>query len=192
MPQEAVKRRRKPAAVRYWAHRGGGRVAQHEPSPGWQPDLPPLEDDRTRRLPGESAHADLRRRSLFSRPAIDPRRRRRRCDHHAPRGYRADRARLHRLRSATSVDAPIDGERIQRLARGRRVLPSARNQRHRWCVPNDVRPGRRPRSPMHALDAASDWRSSHVTRRQLAWILIFIADVSRRSVSWQLSRSAHT
>ena len=54
-----------------------------QPPPGRQSDLSPVEEDRARRLRGESAHADLRGRSLLSRPAINPGRGRRRGDHHA-------------------------------------------------------------------------------------------------------------
>ena len=51
--------------------------------PAGQFDLSAVEEDRARCIPGESAHADLRRRSLLSRPAINPGRRRWRGDHHA-------------------------------------------------------------------------------------------------------------
>src|SRR4029450_7442543 len=72
------------------AHRGGGRVAQQQPSSRREFDLSPVEEERARGVPGESSHADLRGRSLLSRPAINPWRGRRSGDHHPTGEHGAD------------------------------------------------------------------------------------------------------
>ena len=54
------------------------------------------------------------------------------------------------------------GEGIECLAGGRRVLPSTRHQRDRWCLPDDVRRRRRLRTHVHALDPQAHRRTSRV------------------------------
>src|SRR4029453_10260394 len=77
-----------------------------------------------------------------------------------------DRARLQRCRGPARVDAPIRGEGIECLAGGGRVLRSTRHQRDRWCLPDDVRRGRRLRTHVHAVDAEAHWRTTHVSTRK--------------------------
>ncbi len=57
----------------------------------------------------------------------------------------------------------------QSLGKGSSVSPvaveylrSTRHQRHRWCLPDDVRRGRRLRTHVHAVDAETHWRATHV------------------------------
>src|SRR5262249_36763237 len=80
------------------------------------------------------------------------------------------------------MDAPIPRQGIKCLAESRRVLPSTRYQRDRRRLPDDVRRRRRRRTYVHAVDPETDWRTTHMTRRQLAWVLILIVDVGL--VAW--------
>src|SRR4029453_9445438 len=57
-----------------------------------------------------------------------------------------------------------------------------RYQRDRRRLPDDVRRRRRRRTHMHAVDPETQWRTTHMTRRQLPWVLILIVDVGR--VAW--------
>src|SRR5262245_63086337 len=75
------------------------------------------------------------------------------------------------------MDAPIPRQGIKCLAESRRVLPATRYQRDRLRLPDDVRLRRRRRTQVHAVDPETHWRTTHMTRRQLAWVLILIVDV---------------
>src|SRR6185436_18766600 len=96
---------------------------------------------------------------------------------------------MRRGRSPARVDASGDGKRIERVAGGRRVLPSTRHQRHRRRLPDDVRRRRGLRTQMHAVDSRSDRRAARMTlARRCAWILILIVDVGL--VAWGVMAAA--
>ena len=61
----------------------------------------------------------------------------------------------------------------QSVGKGSSVSPvavevprSTRHQCDRWCLPDDVRRGRRLRTHVHEVDAETHWRTTHVSARK--------------------------
>src|SRR5262245_27030477 len=114
---------------------------------------------------------------MLRESASDPGRCGRRGHSHAARGDGSGRTRLQRRRRAPSVDASVCRSHDERVAGSGRLLPSTRHQRHRRCVPDDVRAQRGLRARVLAVAAETQGRAPYMKRR-IAWILILVVDAS--------------